>query len=50
MKQMAENMGEQARERTEPGDWPTGGYPQGGGVPGGSAPVPADKRHDSEGA
>jgi hypothetical protein len=49
MKQMAENMGEQARERTEPGDWPTGGYPQGGGVPGGSAPVPADKRHDSEG-
>jgi hypothetical protein len=50
MKRMAENMGDEARERTEPGDWPTGGYPQGGGVPGGSAPVPADKRHDSEGA
>jgi hypothetical protein len=49
MKQMAENMGEQARERTEPGEWPTGGYPQGGGMPGGGTPMPADKRHDSEG-
>jgi hypothetical protein len=49
MKQMAENMGDQARERTEPGEWPTGGYPQGGGMPGGGTPMPADKRHDSEG-
>jgi hypothetical protein len=49
MKQMAENMGEQARERTEPGEWPTGGDPQGGGMPGGGTPMPADKRHDSEG-
>jgi hypothetical protein len=49
MRQMAENMGDQARERTEPGEWPTGGYPQGGGMPGGSTPMPADKRHDSEG-
>jgi hypothetical protein len=49
MRQMAENMGDQARERTEPGQWPTGGYPQGGGMPGGSTPMPADKRHDSEG-
>lgn len=49
MRQMAENMGDQARERTEPGEWPTGGYPQGGGMPGGNTPMPADKRHDSEG-
>ncbi|WP_157008126.1 hypothetical protein [Xenophilus azovorans] len=44
MKQLAENMGEQARERTEPG-----GYPQGGGMPGGNTPMPADKRHEAEG-
>jgi len=49
IKQLAENMGEQARDmRREAGEagsgqWPTGGYPQGGG------PVPADKRHDAEG-
>lgn len=49
MKQLAENMGDQARERTEPGDWPTGGYPQGGGRPGGGTPMPADKRHEAEG-
>jgi hypothetical protein len=49
MKRMAENMGDEVRERTEPGDWPTGGYPQGGGLPGGGTPVPADKRHDSDG-
>ncbi|MBK6008514.1 small-conductance mechanosensitive ion channel [Ramlibacter ginsenosidimutans] len=51
MKQVAQNVGEQAQQRspgtTEAGQWPTGGYPQGGGMPGG--PVPADKRHDSEG-
>ena len=51
MKQLAENMGDQARQQAEaargPGQWPTGGYPQGGGMQGG--PVPADKRHDSEG-
>jgi hypothetical protein len=51
MKQVAQNMGEQAQQRNpgsaEAGQWPTGGYPQGGGMPGG--PVPADKRHDSEG-
>lgn len=49
MKQLAENMGDQARERTEPGDWPTGGSPQGGGRPGGGTPMPADKRHEAEG-
>lgn len=49
MKQLAENMGDQARERTEPGDWPTGGYPQGGGRTGGGTPMPADKRHEAEG-
>ena len=51
MKQVAQNVGEQAQQRNpgtaEAGQWPTGGYPQGGGMPGG--PVPADKRHDSEG-
>jgi hypothetical protein len=48
MKQLAENMGEQAREQTaQRGEWPTGGYPQGGGMQGG--PVPADRKHDVEG-
>lgn len=51
MKEMAENMGDQAR-RVDPtlgsGQWPTGGYPQGGGSQGGT-PVPADRRHDAEG-
>lgn len=50
MKQLAQNMGEQARQggaAQEPGQWPTGGYPQGGGMKGG--PVPADKRHEAEG-
>jgi len=47
MKQLAENVGEQSRQKTQPGEWPTGGYPQGGGMQGG--PVPADKRHDAEG-
>jgi hypothetical protein len=51
MKQVAQNVGEQAQQRNpgsaEAGEWPTGGYPQGGGMQGG--PVPADKRHDSEG-
>lgn len=51
MKQVAQNVGEQAQQRNpgsaESGEWPTGGYPQGGGMQGG--PVPADKRHDSEG-
>jgi hypothetical protein len=49
-KQMANNMGDEARRRAdearaqaEAARWPTGGYPQGGG------PVPAGKRHDSEG-
>lgn len=52
MKQLAENMGEQVRREDPahgPGQWPTGGYPQGGGMPGGGGPVPADRRHDSEG-
>jgi Conserved TM helix len=57
MKQMAGNVGERMEEggaRREdpshgPGQWPTGGYPQGGGVQGGGGPVPADKRHDTEG-
>lgn len=50
MKQLAENMGDQARREEPargPGQWPTGGYPQGGGSQGG--PVPADRRHDAEG-
>ena len=48
MKQLAENMGEQAREQTaQRGEWPTGGYPQGGGTQGG--PIPADRKHDAEG-
>ena len=47
MKQLAENMGEQAREQAQRGQWPTGGYPQGGGMQGG--PVPADRKHDAEG-
>lgn len=51
MKQVAQNVGEQAQQRNpgsaDAGQWPTGGYPQGGGMQGG--PVPADKRHDSEG-
>ncbi|RYF13627.1 MAG: small-conductance mechanosensitive ion channel [Comamonadaceae bacterium] len=51
MKEMAENMGEQARRQgpaVGSGQWPTGGYPQGGGSQGGT-PVPADRRHDVEG-
>ena len=47
MKQLAENMGDQAREQAERAPWPTGGYPQGGGTQGG--PVPADRKHDVEG-
>jgi hypothetical protein len=50
MKEMANNMGDQTRDRIDDmqrGQWPTGGYPQGGGMQGG--PVPADKRHDAEG-
>jgi len=47
MKQLAESAGDQVRQQTQPGEWPTGGYPQGGGMQGG--PVPADKRHDAEG-
>jgi len=49
MKELAENMGDQARERmdAERAQWPTNGYPQGGGMQGG--PVPADKKHDAEG-
>jgi len=53
MKELAQNMGDQARQQADaargPGQWPTEGYPQGGGMPGGSGPVPADKRHDAEG-
>jgi hypothetical protein len=45
MKQMAENMGDQAKPQ-QPAEWPTGGYPQGGGM---SGPVPADRKHDAEG-
>jgi hypothetical protein len=49
MRQLAENMGDQARRQAQQGsEWPTGGYPQGGGVQGGG-PVPADKRNDAEG-
>ena len=49
MRQLAENMGDQARRQSQQGsEWPTGGYPQGGGMQGGG-PVPADKRHDAEG-
>lgn len=51
LKEVAQNVGEQAQQRNpgaaEAGQWPTGGYPQGGGMQGG--PLPADKRHDSEG-
>ena len=47
MKELANDMGDQAREQARPAQWPTGGYPQGGGTQGG--PVPADKRHDAEG-
>jgi hypothetical protein len=50
MRQMADNMGDQARRQMgegRPAEWPTGGYPQGGGRQGG--PVPADRRHDAEG-
>ena len=47
IKQMADNMGDQARQEAERAKWPTGGYPQGGGMQGG--PVPADKKHDAEG-
>jgi hypothetical protein len=47
VKQMAGNVGDEARRRAElekeAARWPTGGYPQGGG------PVPADKKHDLEG-
>lgn len=51
MKEVAHNMGEQARQgQTGSGQWPTGGYPQGGGTQGGgSTPVPAERRHDAEG-
>lgn len=51
MKQLAQNMGEQARQPgvQESGQWPTGGYPQGGGLQGGGGPVPADKRPDVDG-
>lgn len=53
MKQLAENVGEQVRREDPahgPGQWPTGGYPQGGGMAGGGGgPMPADRRHDSEG-
>jgi hypothetical protein len=45
MKQMASNMGDQAKAQ-QPAEWPTAGYPQGGGM---SGPVPADKKHDVEG-
>jgi hypothetical protein len=47
MKQMANNMGDQARQEADRATWPTGGYPQGGGMQGG--PVPADKKHEAEG-
>ena len=47
MKQMADNMGDQARQQAERAKWPTDGYPQGGGMQGG--PVPADKKHEAEG-
>lgn len=53
MKEMAQNMGDQARDQARgaqpAGEWPTGGYPQGGGMPGGGGPVPADRKHDAEG-
>jgi hypothetical protein len=50
MRQLAENMGDQARRQARQGsEWPTGGYPQGGGAQGGGT-VPADKRHDAEGS
>ena len=45
MKQMAQNMGDQAKSK-QPAEWPTGGYPQGGSM---SGPVPADRKHDAEG-
>jgi hypothetical protein len=47
MKQLAENIGDQAKARAQaPAEWPTGGYPQGGGA---SGTVPADRKHDVEG-
>ena len=52
MKQMAENVGDQAKDRmptTQGGQWPTDGYPQGGGMQGGGSPIPADRKHDLEG-
>lgn len=48
MRELAQNTGEQMRRQEQAGTWPTGGYPQQGGGMGGG-PVPADKRHDSEG-
>ncbi len=51
MRQVAENMGERMRPEDPnlgSGHWPTGGYPQGGGSQGGT-PMPADRRHDTEG-
>ena len=51
MKQMARNMGDQVRREDAAqgsSQWPTGGYPQGGGTQQGG-PMPADKRHESEG-
>jgi small-conductance mechanosensitive channel len=51
MKALAESAGAQAggSRPSQSGQWPTAGYPQGGGMQGGGTPVPADKRHDSEG-
>jgi len=52
MKQLARNMGDQAREQasgTQAGQWPTGGYPQGGGTQGGGTPQPAGRKRDLEG-
>lgn len=51
MRRLAEDMGERATDMrreagsSSPGQWPTGGYPQGGG----GGPIPADKRHGTEG-
>jgi len=52
MKELAQNVGEKARSENPElgsGQWPTGGYPQGGGSQGGT-PVPADRKHDVDGA
>lgn len=49
MRELSGNIGDEARRQTEPGQWPSAGYPQGGGTQGGGGPVPADKRHESEG-